>query len=102
MAGKTLPFSHCLTTLSHHLAPFPSRISTAAGIFAYVIMKESVATDHEQLRKEMSDMVSARIGKFAKPEAIVVGFWGREGNLFCFHIFIFQLLIQVQSFSVFS
>ena len=29
--------------------------------------------DHDVLKKEMSDMISTRIGKFAKPEAIVVG-----------------------------
>jgi acyl-coenzyme A synthetase/AMP-(fatty) acid ligase len=41
-----------------------------------VILKDGVETDHSVLRKEMSDMISARIGKFAKPEAIVVSSLG--------------------------
>ena len=43
-----------------------------SGIFAYVILKDGVDTDHSVLRQEMSEMISQRIGKFAKPEAIVV------------------------------
>ena len=45
-----------------------------SGIFAYVILKDGIETDHAVLRQEMSDMISTRIGKFAKPEAIVVKF----------------------------
>jgi len=37
-----------------------------------VILKEGVTTDEEVLKKEMSEMVASRIGKFARPEAIVV------------------------------
>ena len=52
--------------------PFLS--SLYSGIFAYVILKENVDTDHNTLRQEMSNMVAARIGKFAKPESIIVSF----------------------------
>jgi len=53
------------------VVPKPHEIK-GEGIFAYVILKENVDTDHNTLRQEMSNMVAARIGKFAKPESIIL------------------------------
>jgi acetyl-CoA synthetase len=41
------------------------------GLVAFVLLRGADADGSEALRKELNDLVSAKIGKFARPEKII-------------------------------